>query len=350
MATGMPLHGSTKPSRKWIQRRIDQLDPEADYAEIYRLAIMYGTSNFLRNWAFALNMPHFAIPRRTAEAVYREGRGKLLRFREDRVDDTSGHVFVWGEHGPDSPYSLASIDIINKLHAHWAREYPDAFAHAEDYVYVACFEATNMHSAMRTLGLPGLPEKQKIAAHRFWYGIASHMTVDTDRTITEAAHIPDDFDGMVRFCEGYENRDWGDNEPGHRLTRTVLDQFAERWFPRWLRPLGEAMVTVFYSPGMLRVHRIPEPKPVWRGLARTVMKARFLYSRFLQADPAESTPDRRRRMAAEGLCPYSAVDVAVHRAVRRDHGDMPDVDSACPHEPVPLRRTPRADVVDQPVV
>lgn len=57
----------------------------------------------------------------------------------------------------------ASIDTVNRYHRHFARAYPDAFSLAEEYLYILCVNAMAIHSAVRSLGLPGMSDKQQQA-------------------------------------------------------------------------------------------------------------------------------------------------------------------------------------------
>ncbi|MFD4605745.1 hypothetical protein ACFWPQ_48015 [Streptomyces sp. NPDC058464] len=343
-----PAEG-TEPARKWIAERIARLDPYKDYAEIWRLSTTYRSSEFQRHWMYAFNFPHFMITTWGAETVYREGNGKIIKRDERRVADTTGHTAIWSEHGPDSPVTRRSAEVVNKLHAHWAKKYPGAFSYADDYVYLFSFEACMMDGVVRSLGLPGYSENQKIAAHLFWSKLAALFTVEDGRPVPEAMALPESFEAMEEFRREYENRSWPDNPVGEAAVGAILDQFATRWFPRLLQPLGRTMITTFFSPGMRRVLGIPTPSPALDAAARTAMKARFLAAR-LQADPTVSGPDRRRLQATAQGSASGAVDVAVHRALHENARGL-DFDVSCPHAPVPLRSRngSAVEAVDQPL-
>jgi hypothetical protein len=326
---------TTKPSadtrgRKWIKRRIDELDPLVDYEEIWRLTSLYNVNDFQFHWFYALTFPYFLVTVRGAESVYRDGKGKMDLQATKRVDDTVDHMVVWWEHGPHSPATRRSVEMINKLHAHWARQYPGYFSYAEDYVNTLCYEATSMHMLQRSLGLPGYNERQKIAAHRFWSEMADLFTVENGRPLTEVATMPESFEAMEAFRHEYDAQPWPDNPAGQAATVSFVEHFATRWFPRPLRFFGRALVTSFYDENVQRVQAIAPPAPPLRWVARNLIKVLILLTERVRPDDRESVPDRRRRLVDEKGTPPSTVDVAVHRAINgRTVGSS--APTQCPH-------------------
>ncbi|WP_409332931.1 hypothetical protein [Trujillonella humicola] len=315
-------------SRKWIKRRIDELDPEVDYVEIWRLTSLYNLNDFQFHWFYAITFPYFLVTVRGAESVYRDGAGKMDLQGTKRVDDTVDHMMVWWEHGPHSPATAKSVEMINKLHTHWARQYPGYFSYAEDYVNTLCYEATSMHLLQRSLGLPGYHEKQQVAAHRFWSEMAHLFTVEDGRPLPEVAAMPDSFDAMVEFRRQYDAQPWPDNPAGRAATASFVEHFATRWFPRPLHFFGRALVTSFFDENIQRLQAIAPPAPPLRWVARNLIKVLILMTEHVRPDDRETFPDRRRRLVAEKSARPSTVDVAVHRAIGRIDGGSA---AQCPH-------------------
>ncbi len=196
---------SRRSDRKWIRRRIEQLDPYADYVEIWALSYIYNTSDFELHWAYTLSNSHLGLTLWGADAAYREGTGAMIVQAESRTANTNDHLLLWSEHGPESPVTQQAIDIVNKYHVKWAKSYPGAFSHTEDYVYLFSDAATADDSLRRSLGLPGWSEKQKIAAHRFWCGIADLFTIESGETLTDVEPMPKDFDAMAEYARHTRN-------------------------------------------------------------------------------------------------------------------------------------------------
>ena len=77
-----------------------------------------------------------------------------------------------------------------------------SFSHSEDYIFLFSAAATAEHTLKRSLGLPGWSEKQKIAAHRFWCGIAELFTVESGEVLTDVEPMPERLRGVRGLCAG----------------------------------------------------------------------------------------------------------------------------------------------------
>ncbi len=325
----------TKP-RKWIARRIAELDPERDYVEIVRLSTLYAANSLQMSWFYAVNTPAAGIAPGVMDAVWRNGTGTYNTHAQARVNDSVDHLVVWLEHGADSPATLASVDIVNKLHRHYAEEYAPGFADIDDWIYILCLNGTAVNNSIVSLGLPGFDEKQKRAAHTLWSRLADRFEhVGEGRPVTDVRAFPDSFDAMVRYVHEYEARPWPVYQPGHDSTVSAIEHFAKENFPPPLRFFGRALVTSFLSPTVLRIHSITPPNRVLRTIARQAMKSMIVFSSLLP-DPEESYSDRRRRLVADGRATPSHVDTAVHRKIDRSitpqlAPEFGGVASLCPH-------------------
>ena len=301
-------------SRKWIKKRLAELDPATDWAEIWSLSSLYNQNDFQLHWYYAVTFPFFLITEWGTDAVYRNGTGKLDKQSTKRVEDTVDHMMVWWEHGPYAPETKQSVEMINKLHAHWATRYPGNFTDNDDYLHTLCYEAAGMHRLQRSLGLPGFNEAQKVAAQRFWSAITPLFVVEDGTPVTG---FPDDFDGIEAFLDEYINRPWPTLEKGQLATESIINHFATRWFPKPLRPFGRALVTSFYCDQIMRVHQIQTPSAPLRWAARRLIKTMIWLTDNVFPDTKETFPDRRRRLVAEKGARPSTVDTAVNRIVAK---------------------------------
>ena len=93
--------GLSKPTRKpgphkWIDAEIAGLDPEVDWARIYRLSNAYRPNDFMLDLLYAHVFPHFMVPVHGAEPVWRDGQdAKVVERASVRADDTSWHNMLW---------------------------------------------------------------------------------------------------------------------------------------------------------------------------------------------------------------------------------------------------------------
>ncbi|MGN7158081.1 hypothetical protein ACTHRK_18545 [Dietzia cercidiphylli] len=69
-----------KPTRKWIDRRIAELDPEVDYVEIVRLTTLYRANAMQMDWFYTVGTPAAGISPAVNDAVLRNGTGKFGPF------------------------------------------------------------------------------------------------------------------------------------------------------------------------------------------------------------------------------------------------------------------------------
>lgn len=288
----------TKP-RKWIAAEIARLDPRRDYARIWALSSTYYVNDFLMDWIYAITFPRFLVTLRGANAVLRDGAGKIYTDPDKRMDHTARHMLVWWENGPEDPATQRSVQSLNKLHRHWAKQYPGHFGFNEDYVYTLCYEAAMMHRLKLSLGMPGYDEKLQVAAWEFWSRMAQLFVAVDGEDDQPLEGFPTDFAGINAYMDWYEGQDWPANPLGDEVADVILRPFAERYFPKILHPLAKQMVTSLYPDFVFEVHGIPRPNPVIRRLVRAGFKAGLTISEKIAPDPEESLPEIHRRRKAQ---------------------------------------------------
>ncbi|WP_142282948.1 hypothetical protein [Mycobacterium aquaticum] len=326
-----------RSSRKWIRRRIAQLDPYVDYREIWALSYIYNVTDFDLHWAYTVDNCHLGLTTWGADASYRDGTGAMMVRGEQRMANTNDHMLLWSEHGPDSPITKQAIDIVNKQHAQWAKYYNGAFSHSEDYIYLFAAAATAEHDYKRSLGLPGWSEKQKIASHLFWSELAKLFRVESGEVLTDVEPMPESFEACSEYARAYTERPWPDNTAiGLPFSERLIEQFLAVWFPyRVMRPFGRALITTFFAPTLFRIYQLEEPNWVLRTLARGFAAAKYIYRDYIRADQKEPITERHRQKAAAGTYKASYIDSLIHRVGRKQNPTA----SGCPfHGPVPVQR------------
>ncbi len=308
----------TKP-RKWIADEIARLDPHTDYERIWALSSTYYVNDFLMNWVYAITFPRFLVTLRGADVVLRDGDGKIYSKPDKRMDDTSRHMLVWWENGPEHSATQRSVKSLNNLHRYWAKKYPGRFGFNEDYVYTLCYEAAMMHRLRLSLGMSGFDEKVQIAAWEFWSRMANLFTNVGGDSDEPLQGFPADFAGINTYMDWYESLQWPSNPLGSEVADVVLRPFAERYFPKWLHPLAYQLVTSFYPNFVFTVHGVKRPNPIIRQLMRAGIRAGLTISERIAADPEQSLPElhRARKKTAPTAPTAGAVDGArcpVHHA------------------------------------
>ncbi|KAJ5557065.1 hypothetical protein N7494_000980 [Penicillium frequentans] len=272
-----------KKPYKWVKNAIESSDPYKDYEKIWRLSIEFsGGGDFIQNLIYATTFSNFIASEWGSEVVWRNDGGKVLHRATDRVYETQYHNSVWWYHGPHHPETQKSVDTINKRHAYYAKTYPGVFSHTTDYTYVLCFTAISVHRLRLRLHLPGFTEKQKLAAHIFWKEMAQlflvevpHRPLEEWKPLPTHEDFPQDWDEMYRYCEDFENNHMAVTDKGHMIAEALFDQFADRFFPPALRPLGRSIPITLSLPQTLKAHRIQPTNPI---LARIII---FLVGTFM---------------------------------------------------------------------
>jgi hypothetical protein len=65
---------------------------------------------------------------------------------------------------------------------------------------------------------------------------------------------PENWGGLISFCEEYESRPWDSLESGHLVASAIYDHFAFRFFRPSLRWLGRAIPLSLSLPTTLQAH------------------------------------------------------------------------------------------------
>jgi len=322
----------TKP-RKWIADEMKSLDPHTDYARIWALSSVYYVNDFLLDWIYAITFPRFIAPLRGSQAVLRNGTGKIHTDPNKRMDDTSRHMLVWWENGPEHPATQRSVKSLNNLHRYWSRQLPGRFTFNEDYVYTLCYEAAMMHRLRLSLGMPGFDEKLQIAAWEFWSRMATlfvNVGSEEDRPLEG---FPEDFAAINAYMDWYENENWPANPMGEQVANVILRPFAERYFPKFLHAFAKQMVTSLYPDFVFAAHGIKRPNPIIRRLVRAGFKFGMVMSERIAPDPEMSLPEIHRQRKAETS--------RVRPLTRREKKAPAPADvSACPVHAITAAATP----------
>lgn len=323
-----------KKTWRWIDRRIDRLNPEVDFPEIVRLSNLYRLSDFVAHWGFAVGSPMAGINPVGMEQVWRGGKSTSASAPQKRVDGSNGHLFSWLEHGADHEITRLSINTVNQYHAHFGKGASSGLGDPEEYVYILCLNATLLHKLQQRLGFSGFNAKEQRAAYLTWSKLAQHFKLATDGSpILDHASFPEDFDGMLYKVDEWLDRPWPYSQSGHGYTTKQIEHFAETWFPRLLRPLGRAMVSSFLAERVLISHGIKKPGLVLRTAAVGLMKFAMFFGTRIAPDPKDSLLDRRRLATSQSREQSSEVDIALHRQLKKTAGGNGAF--ICPHAPLP---------------
>ena len=278
--------------RKWIAREIAKLDPYKDYAEIIKLSVIYRSNDAFMDLVYSITFPNFITGNHGSDAVMRNGKGKAVRHMAKRMDDTSRHILIWCEYGPEHEYTKRSINSLNQLHRYWSKHYPSGFEPVEDWQYVIAYEVTLFHRLMVRVGRKGFGEKEKIASYEFYKRIAPHFVrVLTDEPIPVTFK---NFDECMEFVERYENTKRAENPDKYLVDEYVINGFGKKNFPRFMRPFARQLIYALMPEGTMNNWGIKQT-PINRWLARRFFRAFMWIGENIAPDPKVSHPELIRQ-------------------------------------------------------
>lgn len=206
-------------ARHWARDEIAALDPVHDARRITELSFEARVgSPLLIHAMFSLAFARQVAVPEIADVLYRDGRGLIMRDPRRRNDET---LVRFGEliAGDDT-----AVARIRRAHS----PYPIT---NDLNLYTL---ATLACEPRRIAG--GYFTDREIAAHyEFWRGVGLAMGIED---------IPGDPDSLMAFYVDFEARRYAPSDAGRAVTRSLADEFAQRWFP--IRAAGMAR-DLFYS-------------------------------------------------------------------------------------------------------
>ncbi|EXJ78320.1 hypothetical protein A1O3_09481 [Capronia epimyces CBS 606.96] len=293
----------------WIRQRIESLDPEKDYEEIWRLSAGYGLTAFTLNLVYAITFPNFIVTEQGSRAVWRSDGGKIVHQATQRVEQTANNNAIWWWYGPHHPLTKKSVNHINRLHDHYSKLFPGDFGHNDDYVYTLTYTAATLHRLKLRLGLPGFTDKEKKAAHLFWREMSKLFRVE-NRPVRD---FPTDWDDLIRYNEEIEANMASGPERATLVAEGCFDQFAFRFFPPGLRWLGRSIPICLSLPTTLKACHIEPVNPILDWLITFVLGSLMWLIQTVLPDPKESYWQQQEKMSrsekAQELASYRKIDV-----------------------------------------
>ena len=283
-ATRSPIEavGLTRPpatgarSRSWAREELASLDPVRDHERAAHLAtsVIYGdppVAGALYTIAFLRQM---AVPS-IARVVHRGGRGPSVRDPRKRNDDT---ITIFGEilrNGYSSPAGRAMIARMTAIHA----RFPIS---NDENLYTLASLALEPTRVPQLLGRQLMSDALLDATFLFWRGVGLEMGV---------SGIPETRAGYLSWTYAYEAENWGFSEGGREVADAMLDDYADRWAPRRLRPLARAAIRSICDDALLRALGFDPPPRGARGALGTGLEAYKLARRILPDPPERSYAD-----------------------------------------------------------
>ncbi len=248
--------------RPWAAR-LEQLDPEVDALELYRLVCAHEFPwDVQQALSFAL-FRTYAVPsigRLLAET------GELVSRTAKRYEDTGLLLDAVLEHGPDSPGGRTALRRINAMHA--AYDTSD-----EDLRYVLCTFVAVPIRWMDAFGWRPFTEAEKRACARYNRELGRRMGI---------RDLPTTWQESTALLDAYELAHFGPDEGGRAVARATLELFTQlppqsRLPARLVRAASYAVM----DDPLLDALGFPRPHPVVRRAVHRALRLRGAVVRHL---------------------------------------------------------------------
>lgn len=221
-------------------RKIEQLDPIKDHAEIVKIMVSYEFPwDFQRSYIELGLAKAFASPR-IAGLVAK--RGYTQAHTQKRYDDSSIMMFEMIKHGYDSEQGRACIERMNYIHGHFK-------INNQDFIYsTAALIVEPIHWNDR-FGWRRMSENEKLAWLTFCLEIGKRMKIKD---------LPESLAEMEHFKQEYEDK-FVYNSPAAKELYQIFVGLISSWFPLVPRGLVELVFRSILDDRSLKAFELEAP-------------------------------------------------------------------------------------------
>ena len=256
-------------------RRIERLDPERDYAEIFRLSTRYEFPwDYNQGIAIAF-LRDYGVPE--ISALLDKTR-EFADHGQKRYDDTLLFGFEAVRDGLDSPHGHATVRRLNRIHGHYDID-------NDDFRYVL---ATLVVGPVRWINAYGW---RPLCDNEIWSYVRTNARLGE---LMGIRGIPADYAGFERLLTETERDRFAFDEANRRVALATLRIFAG-WFPRPLRGIAVRTVVAMLDEPLRAALGLPPVSPLLTGAVRTGLRLRGRAVRWfpVRPDSRPSTPKPR---------------------------------------------------------
>ncbi|MEU8677702.1 oxygenase MpaB family protein [Streptomyces sp. NPDC048560] len=253
-------------------KEIQQLDPERDFLEIYRLTVAYEFPwDVTRALELALYRT-YAIP---SIGRLLAATAELTERSQKRYDDTALLLDTVVEHGFTGEAGRTAVRRINQMH----RSYDIG---NDDMRYVLCTFVVMPKRWLDTYGWRKLSRHELTAIAVYYRTLGAHMGIKD---------VPRTYEDFERTLDAYEDAHFGWDEGGRQVSDATLALIAT-WYPSPLARVVRGAVLALLDDPLLRAFRYERPGRVARRLTRGALRLRARVVRLL---PPRSTAHYARQ-------------------------------------------------------
>jgi hypothetical protein len=233
----------------WARRRIDKLDAEKDAHAISHLAfeVRYATPLFTHS-IFSVAFARQAAVPSIAKVLYRNGKGGIVTNPRKRNNDTLLFFGEFYKHG-DTEDGRKAIELLNHIHSHFR------ITNEENLYTLATIVCEPKRLGVFLASKDLFSKKEFRALYNFWKRMCELMYIHS---------IPADEGSMYEWYEKFEKENYGYTEEGRRVVEALAGEFAERWYPSFMKYPGTQYFYSLFDDFLLNTLQIPKPHFIYR--------------------------------------------------------------------------------------
>lgn len=233
----------------WARKRIKQLDADKDAHEIAHLAfeVRYATPLFTHS-IFSLAFARQAAVPSIAKVLYRGGKGGIVTNPRKRNNDTLLFFGEFYKHG-DRDEGRQAIEFLNFIHSHFP------ITNEENLYTLATVICEPKRMGIFLANRDMFSKKEFRALYNFWKRMSQLMNIHS---------VPENEERLYEWYEDFERKNYGYTDEGKKIAEALAAEFAERWYPSFMKYSGEQYYYSLFDDFLLDTLRIPKPHFIYR--------------------------------------------------------------------------------------
>ncbi len=256
----------------WARKKIAKLDADKDAHEIAHLAfeVRYGTPLFAHS-VFSVAFARQAAVPTIARVLYRGGKGGIITNTKKRNNDTLIFFGEFYKHG-NTGTGKEAIELLNFIHSHFP------ITNEENLYTLATIVCEPRRNAIFLCNKDLFSKKEFHALYNMWKQMAEMMNIHS---------IPENEDKLHEWYENFERKNYAYSDEGRKIVEALAGEFAERWYPSFLKYSGTQYYYSLFDDFLLQTLRIPKPNFIYRYGVKIYMwvKLRVIFQLF--PDPSD---------------------------------------------------------------
>ncbi|GAB16744.1 hypothetical protein GOEFS_013_00080 [Gordonia effusa NBRC 100432] len=243
------------------------LDPETNYAEIYRNVTLYEFPwDMNQSLSFAL-FRTYAVP---SIGALLDRTGQFCDFTQKRYDDTALLLEAPLVDGFDSASGKTAIRRINQMHKMYDIS-------NDDMLYVLSTFVVVPKRWLDDYGWRPFTDAELRASVRYYQDLGKHMAIKD---------VPENYDDFATLMDAYELKHFAYDEGARRVADSTL-HLLTTFYPRPARQLVELFSRALMDEPLLKAFGYREPGRVVQAVSQGALRLR---ARLLSVFPSRTEP------------------------------------------------------------